>query len=814
MANNKQLTRIVAPNINEVDYADKMQEVFNNINENFAKIASLPFIQGVQGDSYQLEEKEIWNSDWTITTDGAILLNSIFGLYDEDYIGRIIVEGDYFNTIRNTILQNKKIGSISPIDFFKNENGEIQHNYLYFYVVKNDEGEDVERQLGQYYYFIDGRLKIIGDKYNDGTLGVFDDYTGFYQYIPEIGNERYERVDILPTIYYDQSKNDICWKFNGAETGISAIGVTGSNGKDSSFQIVLVDIGNGNPNENMGSLVNAVFKFNSPNNPSNSQNPGWDPSLTGISEGYAMIVIQTTIVTGSTSAGINNGKQNYIAYGQLKKEGNDWYASWNTDTITDLLKINVYMNNYFYNMGANTNNYPMYLAIPSDYNRTNNGKAAHILRTGSTGNLVLSHTDEAWNSNLEQIPNPTPSQYEYNSENNKKIVLDNYDLMLKKSTDSGANYTKIKHGSISILGDNDKDVLEVVNGNTKLTGELEVGGKTTLKNDTLINGKLTVDNDNVEIGTLAQTGTNAQNCIINISKVRQTQNSEDYVSKIKQNNNFQNNISALSILSNPKGILSGGSVLSITAGPKPIGGSNTTSVAVGSVNLNGNTTGNASSNTSSNSTKECTNYDDSFVGIKLVNKGNDFVPTAVINGIITASSNYTQSDIDKNKKVLIKPQLIIEPCPRTSVTNPSRQLIVKGKSEFTDSMFVNGSLVLKERISLTSVNNIKRAYGIAFCIADGYRSNNIDLRKIGDSQGFPKGSIIILYGYWITNGKFTSTSVINTPSSEITLSNLYEQDVDTSVDSIKITMYGKNIGLMFLRVEDVGNESSWVVLNK
>ena len=69
---NTQLTRIVAPNINEVDYAKKMQDVFNNINENFAKIASLPFIQGVQGDSYQLVEKPIWDNNAKLTEEGAL----------------------------------------------------------------------------------------------------------------------------------------------------------------------------------------------------------------------------------------------------------------------------------------------------------------------------------------------------------------------------------------------------------------------------------------------------------------------------------------------------------------------------------------------------------------------------------------------------------------------------------------------------------------------------------------------------------------------------------------------------------------------
>ena len=51
-----QLARIVVPAITDVKYAEGMADAFDKINDNFKKIASLPFLQGVQGDSYQLEE--------------------------------------------------------------------------------------------------------------------------------------------------------------------------------------------------------------------------------------------------------------------------------------------------------------------------------------------------------------------------------------------------------------------------------------------------------------------------------------------------------------------------------------------------------------------------------------------------------------------------------------------------------------------------------------------------------------------------------------------------------------------------------------
>ena len=180
MSEKTQLTRITVPAITDARYIEGMADAFDKINDNFKKIASLPFLQGVQGDSYQLEEYKIWDDeDWTITEDGKILLESIF----EMKITKIS-----FDEIRTEIGQLlPPIDGVSPLDFFVSEDGNtIVNNSLYFYVIKDDTGNVIEKQLGQYYYFVDGRLKNIGNVYNGDITGVslegFNDYTGFYQY--------------------------------------------------------------------------------------------------------------------------------------------------------------------------------------------------------------------------------------------------------------------------------------------------------------------------------------------------------------------------------------------------------------------------------------------------------------------------------------------------------------------------------------------------------------------------------------------------------------------------------------------------------
>ena len=359
MSERTQLTRITVPAITDTRYIEGMADAFDKINDNFKKIASLPFLQGVQGDSYQLEEYKIWNDNWTITEDGKVLLDSIFG---KDVT--IDVNGNIKNTftdIRKNI--DQELDGVSPLDFFVAEDeNTIINNALYFYVIKDDTGNVIEKQLGQYYYFVDGRLKKIGNVYNGDILDVsldgFNDYTGFYQYKynPKSYNQSYLKVEILPSIYYDQNKNDICWKFNGNETGISAIGVKGADGKDADLLIVKVTA---NENDCTGVVVAMINPISG-----NTAEYKWIENQEDFKAGKALICIQN-----------EKGDAQDFAYGQVIQAGDGFNAYWEPNYNFSKLIGNNRITNYFYNMGADdTATSPFFLAIPSVYNRTSSGK--------------------------------------------------------------------------------------------------------------------------------------------------------------------------------------------------------------------------------------------------------------------------------------------------------------------------------------------------------------------------------------------------------------------------------------------------------
>lgn len=429
-----QLARIVVPAITDVKYAEGMADAFDKINDNFKKIASLPFLQGVQGDSYQLEEYPIWEKDttenWILTEDGKALLNSIFG---KD----VTTDGNSFNNIRDYI--GEELDDVSPLDFFKNGN-DIVNNSLYFYVIKDDTGNVIEKQIGQFYYFIDGRIKNIGTVYGDKTsselLSTFNDYTGFYQYNAE--NNSYTRLEILPSIYYDQNKNDICWKFNGNETGISAIGVEGRPGKDATLSIVKVTVNS----TDVSGVVEAEFKYDATN-----KFGVWDTNnIKEIKDGKAIICCYYPIYykIGNNNITIKGNKQttkdlpstgnktgdgwfvqgilfgwdgsNWLmvqqglnfAYGELIRSNDGTLcAYWNQGSMMSHVINNLKINSYFYDMGESQNaSAPHYLAIPSDSNRiTGNLSSAHVIRN-LRGDLEFLNSYNAFESPEEQNKYP------------------------------------------------------------------------------------------------------------------------------------------------------------------------------------------------------------------------------------------------------------------------------------------------------------------------------------------------------------------------------------------------------------------------
>ena len=462
-----QLTRVTVPSIGNSNFAEGIRNAFETINNNFKTIASLPFIQGVQGDSYTLISKDIWtevNNNITpvyyaLTKEGAVLLNSIFESVLDDT--KKFHEGDSFDECKTNKLSDLSLNGVSPIDsFFIEENGIVEpvNNKLYFYSVINNLNEEQETYLGQYFYFIDYRITILGNGYQNEKLSEFNDFTGFYQYQPasETEIERYNLLSIVPNLYYDRDKDDICWKYNGQKTGISAMGPKGEDGKDANFKIVYVKYIN--DTYNSGDILGYF----------DSEKADIEYTNT-LDNCFCLIQFVNVVTNGDNTVTITS----YVdsAFGEVYENKVYWQNS---------LKIGNLFNNqnitkYFCNMGndpTGIENHPYYFAIPANLNRTNANedsyKFGHVFSSSNDGNLVLQKAGNAFTEAGGQNP-----LYDLETEGTQNLFdIKNYDVNIDQKLTVGGT-----------LG---------VTGTATLNSDLTVGGTTILNGETTINDKLNI----------------------------------------------------------------------------------------------------------------------------------------------------------------------------------------------------------------------------------------------------------------------------------------------------------------------------------
>ena len=232
--NNVFLSKVKAPQLGS-SFATSFTDMINTINDNFTKLASAPFLKGDDANPFVTETVPVWVNDtvWKLTDDGAMLLNAVFSITSlRAGMSRSDVEGELHDEYMIT-------GGYYPTDSFFSDDTTLTNNSIYFLVTYDDAGNVSNKALAQYYFFVDERIKYI-ESASVEDKKRYQDTSGFVRYIPQTGNEaaHYERMDIIPTIYYDRSSDCMCWKYNGKETGIPSTGVPGSDGTNAHLIIL------------------------------------------------------------------------------------------------------------------------------------------------------------------------------------------------------------------------------------------------------------------------------------------------------------------------------------------------------------------------------------------------------------------------------------------------------------------------------------------------------------------------------------------------------------------------------------------------
>ena len=224
------LTQIIAPSLSDVNYASGLNDVFDNINDNFSTLSNHDFIKGESGTSVKIQEDKFFNENGSLTILGQKLKYCINSLSDN--------EDEYDPVIDN------EGNSITVFDYFDANPGVL---YMVYNTVNDVNTQTPVAISSLYYVFLDGRYATtkIG-MLNESQYTNIKDFSCVLVYDANVEsmidgkpvNGGFKALTTaFPTIYYE-SNVGLCWKVNGNGTGIPVQGVPGRNGLDTNLQIV------------------------------------------------------------------------------------------------------------------------------------------------------------------------------------------------------------------------------------------------------------------------------------------------------------------------------------------------------------------------------------------------------------------------------------------------------------------------------------------------------------------------------------------------------------------------------------------------
>lgn len=233
MSENFRLTSITAPSLNDSGYASNLNDTFRNINDNFITLANHDFIKGERGESVKLKTIDL-STDSNAKYYIDLLKKSIKDTNTNESMFAPI-----------TIIVDGVSKEINWDDNFIESPGML-------YLIADDSGNVGSEEIiytSLYYTFLDAR-------YSAKNMGSLDpsiystrsDMSCVAVYQKDLYVNEDETTspgfaiynNAFPTIYYESGKG-LCWKVNGAETGMPVRGLPGEDGASATLMIVKAD---------------------------------------------------------------------------------------------------------------------------------------------------------------------------------------------------------------------------------------------------------------------------------------------------------------------------------------------------------------------------------------------------------------------------------------------------------------------------------------------------------------------------------------------------------------------------------------------
>lgn len=185
------------------NYANSLNELVVNINQNFAKIASLPFLKGDSGVSIEVCD-EIFYSEGEFTPFACAVINAIYG--------GDIPEDEYKIDGHNSYEDLKNIKTI-PVFYDKSQGKKyLTVPFMFHDARKNYLGEVINTEHSM--NFMDMSTFVLGSGIYNGTEWVWD----------------MSKHDFEPKLYFNSNTQKFCWAIGSQKTEVIAQGVEGKPG--------------------------------------------------------------------------------------------------------------------------------------------------------------------------------------------------------------------------------------------------------------------------------------------------------------------------------------------------------------------------------------------------------------------------------------------------------------------------------------------------------------------------------------------------------------------------------------------------------
>ena len=267
------IRKISAPALSSVTYGKDIDDVFNNINENFEKLVNSDFLRGQQGESLLIEKCDLSDVNWKSVLNA--IKEAIYFKYENSSYGALApltyIDNNktytiqwYDNLINKSSDNRNVINMVRALTEKLDKDGKFEGTYIKEnvsslpFIIKDARFSklfDIKQDLSDNNKLLE-RIDVscviqftgmIKNPYRSPISGTNNflasiddpDYKAAGNYDTREYVMNFEILDIFPTLYYDTTQQNFCWKVWGDQTGIIANGPKGEEGKSGNFISVI-----------------------------------------------------------------------------------------------------------------------------------------------------------------------------------------------------------------------------------------------------------------------------------------------------------------------------------------------------------------------------------------------------------------------------------------------------------------------------------------------------------------------------------------------------------------------------------------------